>query len=261
MKRALSFYVFLVFTFLYVPVLVLILFSFNKDKISSSWSGFTMNWYELLYHNDELISSLKMSFSIAVLSAVIASIIGALTAYALYKYSFKGKEAMRALLNFPVVTPDIVLGIGLLLLFSLLHLTLGYYSILLAHITFNISYCTLIVSTRFSHIDSNLEDAAADLGAKPFAAFISIIVPAIAPGKITSFLVSFTCCCYYFILGFFTWGIGEATLPVHVYTMIKKGVDPQINAISTTTLLISTVAVCFALRVQKESKLLSTSKL
>lgn len=259
MKRVLSIYVFIVFTFLYLPILILVLFSFNKDRISSSWGGFTTNWYSLLIHNSDLIDSFKTSVTIAFCSALIAAIIGTLTAYALYKFNYRGKKVVQTVLSFPIVTPDIVLGIGLLLLFSFLNFTLGFCSILLAHITFNVSYTTLIVSTRFAYIDRNLEDAAADLGAKPVQAFLLVVVPNIMPGIVASFLIAFTLSWDDFIVAFFNSGIGTTTLPVRVYSMIKKGIDPQINAVSCITLIVSIIAICIALRFQKASKLLSTT--
>lgn len=257
-NKLLSFYALLIFSFFYLPILVLVIFSFNKDKINSSWSGFTFDWYYRLFQNEDLLNSLLASLSIALTSAIISTIIGTFTAYALYKYSFKGKKEFQTLLNFPIITPDIVIGIGLLLFYVLINFTLGYYSILFAHITFNIAYTTIIISTRFNYIDKNLEDAAIDLGAKPFQAFRFAIVPAIMPGIIAAFLIAFTLSWDDFIISFFTAGIGTTTLPVRVYSMIKMGVNPQINAISTITLAISLIFILIALRFHKTSNLISS---
>lgn len=259
-KRLLSIYSLLAFAFLYLPILVLVVFSFNKDKINSSWSGFTLDWYYRLFQNGDLLNSLKLSFSIALTSAIVSTVIGTFTAYALYKFNFKGKKVFQTLLNFPIITPDIVIGIGLLLFYVMVKFTLGYYSVLFAHITFNIAYTTLIISTRFNYIDKNLENAAIDLGAKPFQAFRYAIVPAITPGIIAAMLIAFTLSWDDFIVSFFTSGVGTTTLPVRVYSMIKMGVNPQINAISTITLAVSLAAILIALKFQKASNLLSSKQ-
>ncbi|MGG9960008.1 ABC transporter permease [Ferruginibacter sp. SUN106] len=188
---------------------------------------------------------------IAFTSAIVSTVIGTFTAYALYKFNFRGKKAFQSLLNLPIITPDIVIGIGLLLFYVMINFTLGYYSVLFAHITFNIAYTTLIVSTRFHYIDVNLENAAIDLGAKPFLAFRYAIVPAIMPGIIAAILIAFTLSWDDFIVSFFTSGVGTTTLPVRVYSMIKMGVNPQINAISTITLIVSLILIIIALKLQK----------
>ncbi len=256
-KKFLSIYTLFAFAFLYLPILVLVAFSFNKDKINSSWSGFTLDWYSKLFQNVDLLNSFKASFFIGISSATISTIFGTLAAYALYKFSFKGKKKFQAILNFPIITPDIVIGIGLLLFYVFINFTLGYYSILIAHITFNVAYTTLIISTRFNFIDKNLENAAIDLGAKPFQAFRFVVVPAIMPGIIAAFLIAFTLSWDDFIIAFFTSGVGTTTLPVRVYSMIKMGVNPQINAISTLTLVVSLVVILIALRFQKVSNILN----
>lgn len=248
------------FAFLYLPILVLVIFSFNKDKLNSSWSGFTLDWYYRLFQNVDLLNSFKLSLSIAITSAIVSTIIGTLTSYGLYKFSFKGKRIFQTVLNFPIITPDIVIGIGLLLFYVMIQFTLGYYSILFAHITFNIAYSTLIISTRFNNIDKNLENAAIDLGAKPFQAFRYAIVPTILPGMIAALLITFTLSWDDLIVSFFTSGVGTTTLPVRVYSMLKMGVNPQINAISTITLAVSLLSILIALKFQKASTLFSSKQ-
>jgi len=257
-KFLLTIYVLLAFAFLYLPILILVIFSFNKDKISSSWSGFTLDWYYRLLQNADLIDSFKASFTIAFSSALISTVLGTFTAYALYKFNFKGKKIFQTLLNFPIITPDIVIGIGLLAFYGLISFTIGYYSVLIAHITFNIAYTSLIISTRFNYLNENLENAAIDLGAKPFQAFRFVIIPAIMPGIVAALLIAFTLSWDDFIIAFFTSGVGTTTLPVRVYSMIKMGVNPQINAVSTITLAVSLVLVLIALRFQKASFFLSS---
>jgi spermidine/putrescine transport system permease protein len=259
MKRLLRAYVFFIFAFLYLPILVLVLYSWNKDRISSSWGGFTGDWYRQLFDNHELWDAFQTSLIIAFLSAAISVVIGTLTSYALYKFDYRGKRTVQAVLNLPVITPDIVLGIGILSFFSVMNLTTGLFSILLAHVTFNIAYTTMIVSTRFTYMDPNLEYAAADLGARPPRSFMLVVVPNIMPGIITAFLIAFTLSWDDFIVAFLTAGVGVKTLPIFVYSMIRKGVDPQINAVCTITLLISILLIGVALRFQKISKFLTAT--
>ncbi len=255
-RKLLSIYTICVFGFLYVPIMVLIAFSFNSDKINTSWKGFTTIWYSKLFSNTEIIESFKDSLLLAFFSALIASALGTLLAYAIYKFKFRGKSIVQSVLRLPVITPDIVTAIGLLTFFVFLKFTLGFYSVLIAHITFNISFVSLIVATRFKYIDKNLEDAALDLGATPFQAFRFVVVPNIFPGIIAGFLIAFILSWDDFIISFFTSGVGTTTLPVRVYSMIKMGVNPQINAISTFTIIVSLLLMFFAIRFQKISTLI-----
>jgi spermidine/putrescine transport system permease protein len=177
-------------------------------------------------------------------------VLGTFTSYALYKFDFKGKVAFQSLLQYPIITPDIVIGIGLLIFFVLINFTLGFFSVLIAHISFTMAYTTLIISTRFNGIDKNIEDAAIDLGATPFKAFRFAVIPSIMPGIIAAFLISFIISWDDFIVSFFTSGVGTTTLPVKVYSMIKMGVNPQINAISTLLLMTSLISTFIVIKFQ-----------
>ena len=249
-KKLLTTYTIIAFIFLYLPITVLIVFSFNKDKISSSWSGFTLDWYYKLFQNTDLLNSLQTSIFIAIFSSLISVVLGTFTSYALYKFDFKGKVAFQSLLQYPIITPDIVIGIGLLIFFVLINFTLGFFSVLIAHISFTMAYTTLIISTRFNGIDKNIEDAAIDLGATPFKAFRFAVIPSIMPGIIAAFLISFIISWDDFIVSFFTSGVGTTTLPVKVYSMIKMGVNPQINAISTLLLITSLISTFIVIKFQ-----------
>jgi len=260
-NRLLNIYSFGIFAFLYLPILILVIFSFNQDKFNSSWGGFSTEWYIKLLNNSELLESFQVSFTIALFSAFISTIIGTLAAYGFYKKSFFGTSKIKTLVNLPIITPDIILGLGLLIFFVSINFTLGYYSILLAHITFNISYTTLIVLTRFSNFNSNIENAAKDLGASNFKSFVFIILPNIFPGILVSFLIAFTLSWDDFIISFFTSGVGTTTLPVRVYSMIKMGVNPQINAISTITLVITIITILIASKFQNISKIINSKSL
>jgi spermidine/putrescine transport system permease protein len=247
-------YILLVYAFLYVPIVVVSLFSFNEDRISSSWKGFTLKWYQKLFQNIELIEAFKDSLIIATFAAIIASIIGTLAAYALAKYNFNGKKYFEVISNLPLITPDIITGIGLLSFFLFCNFSLSLYSILLAHITFNIAFVLVIVKTRFDYLGEDLENAAKDLGANSIQAFWYIIIPNILPGILAGFMIAFTLSWNDFMIAFLQSGPGVTTLPVKVFSMLRYGVDPQVNAISFITILFSFILLLITLRFQKANK-------
>lgn len=259
MKRSLSIYVAMCFLFLYIPMLVLVVYSFNKDKINSSWGGFTLDWYSRLFHNSGLLKSFLLSLALALLSSLIGTIIGLMAAYSIIKFNFRGKKIFRAVLNLPILTPDLVLGIGLLLFYSLVNFPMGFYSILIAHVTFNIAYSTLIILTRFNYLNSDVENAAINLGASPIQTLRFVVIPIVKPGIIAAFLIQFILSWDDFIISFFTSGVGTTTLPVRIYSMIKMGVSPQINAISTITIAVSLITMLIALRFHRASDILKTT--
>ena len=160
-------YIFLVFMFLYIPIMVLIAFSFNESKLNVVWTGFTFKWYESLLHNEGILEAVKNSFVVAIISTVISVVIGTLTAIGLYKYKFKGKNVLDAILNIPLIIPEIVMGISLLAFFSIVKLPLGKVSLIIAHVTFSIAYVVAVVKTRLEGYDKSVEEAASDLGATP----------------------------------------------------------------------------------------------
>jgi spermidine/putrescine transport system permease protein len=205
-----------------------------------------------------MISSLKLSLTIGVLSSVIATIIGTLAAYALYKVNAKRRQLFQTVFDLPIVTPDLVLGIGLLIFYRTIHFETGLASVILAHITFNIPFAILIVSTRFKFIDDNLENAAIDLGASQTKAFFNVTVPMIKPGIFAAMLICFTLSWDDFIIAFFTSGVGVNTLPVKVYSMMKVGLNPQINAICVLLIAVSILVLLISLIFEKPTDYLKT---
>ncbi|NLM69210.1 MAG: ABC transporter permease [Firmicutes bacterium] len=230
-------YVSIIFAFLYAPILVLTLYSFNDSRSRGNWGGFTLRWYSELFQNRQILSSLYNTVMIAVLSAVIATVIGTAAAIGLHALQGYKRKVVMNLTYIPVINPDIVTGISLMLLFVFSNLKLGFLTMLLAHITFNIPYVILSVLPKLKQLDSNLYEAALDLGATPWYAFRHVILPEIMPGVVTGLLLAFTLSIDDFVISFFTTGSGVANLSITVYSMARLGINPTINAVSTLMFL------------------------
>ncbi len=256
------FYLGLIFLFLYAPIIVLIVFSFNASKSRGRWGGFTLDWYQKVFQNNEIMSSLYYTLAIAVLSAIIATVIGTAAAIAMQDMSKLPRGVMMELSYLPVLNPDIVTGVSLMLLFLFVQLRLGFTTLLLAHITFNIPYVILSVMPRLAQLDNNLYDAALDLGATPGYALRKVVIPEIMPGIISGLLLAFTLSLDDFVISFFTTGGGVSNLSITVYNMAKKGVSPEINAISALMFLVVIILLLIVnLRQVKEEKKLAKRKL
>lgn len=236
-------YAFLMYMFLYIPIIVLIVFSFNESKINAKWTGFTFKWYGSLIHNHGILAAVKNSFMIAIVSTILATIIGTLAAVGLYKYKFKGKNIIDMVLNIPLIIPEIVMGISLLAFFSMAHISLGILTLIIAHVTFSIAYVVSVVKTRLDGFDRSIEEAALDLGATPIKTFLYVTLPVIMPGVIGGALLAFTLSLDDVIISFFVAGAGSTTLPLKVFSMVKFGVSPEINALSTIIVVFTFVIV------------------
>lgn len=231
-------YVGLVFLFLYAPILILMLYSFNDSRSRGKWGGFTLKWYGELFHDADSMEALKNTLIIALLSAVIATIVGTVTAFGMH-YMKKGPRSILSGISYlPVMNPDIVTGVSLLMLFLTLNIQKGFWTLLIAHITFNIPYVILSVMPKLKQMNEHLFEAAQDLGAGGIYTFFHIILPEIMPGIISGFLLSITLSIDDFVISLFTKGPGVNTLSVHVYNMAKKGVVPSINALSTLMFIV-----------------------
>ncbi len=240
----------LVFGFIYLPVVVLMVFSFNQERINAVWTGFTTEWYLRLLDDREMQEAVLNSLIIGGVSTVIATIIGTLLAYGMFRFAFRGKRLLESVLYLPIIIPEIVMAISLLSFYVWIQFALGHASIILAHVTFNISFVAVVVGARLSGLDPSLEQAARDLGATAWQAFRKITLPLIMPGVISGALIAFTLSWDDFLIAFFTSGVGSTTLPMKVYSMIKFGVSPEINAISTLMLLFTMILVFIALRLE-----------
>lgn len=236
---------------LHLPVVVLMAFSFNASRFSMEWSGFTLDWYARLLERGDILEALRASLVVALASTALATALGTLIALALARHAFPGRRVYQGLLYLPIVTPEIVVGISLLVLFAAAGVQLGLGTITIAHVAFNISFVAVVVLARLQGMGRDLEEAAMDLGARPWTTFFRITLPQILPGVVAGALLAFTMSFDDFVITFFVAGVGSTTLPLLVYSMVRRGVEPTINAISTIILVVTTVAILVAYRLRE----------
>lgn len=237
------------YLFLYIPLIVLILYSFNDSRINVGWVGFTLKWYKILFADKILIKAALNSLGIAVIVSFFSVILGTLAGIALHKYKL---PFLSSLILIPIATPELLIGVSLLLFFLMLNFTLGFTSIILAHIAFCISFVAVSVKSRMHGMDNSIMDAAMDLGASPFMAFFLILIPMILPGIIAGGLMAFTLSIDDFVITFFTTGVNSTTLPLAIYSMIKMGVTPEVNAASTMIILVTLILVTIANKISPQ---------
>ena len=234
------------YAFLYAPLAVVVLFSFNDSELNASWVGFTGRWYIKLLGDADLLQAAANSLLIAIVSSTIATVLGTMAGIALHRWR---PPLLPFLVLTPVAMPEILLGVSLLLFFrQVLDLTLGLFSILVAHITFSIGFVAIIVRARLAGMDESIFEAARDLGATPWRTFTRITFPLIVPGVVAGFLMSFTLSIDDFVITFFVAGVGVTTLPLQIYSLIKVAVTPEINAISTLLMALTLTLIALASR-------------
>ena len=227
------FYIGLIFLFLYAPILILMIFSFNNAKSRGHWGGFTLKWYAELFKDREIMSALYYTIVIALLSALIATIIGMIAAIGVHNMNKFGKGIIINITYLPMLNPDIVTGISLMMLFVFVNMEKGFLSLLLAHITFNIPYVIFSIMPKLKQMNKHLYEAALDLGATPFYAFRKVILPEIMPGVVTGMILAFTLSIDDFVISYFTAGAGVSNLSIIIHSMARRGINPAINALST----------------------------
>jgi len=230
-------YILLVLAFLFLPIFILVIFSFNESKLNVVFTGFTLDWYKNLWHNADLLEAFRNTLLLAVLSTSASTVLGAISAVGLKKFSFPGKKFIDKLIYIPIVIPEIVLGISLLSVISLLNLELGFWSVLLAHITFSTPFVITSVRSTLFALPASVEEAAADLGASRFQTFFRITLPLIKPGILSGAILAFTLSLDDVVVSYFTAGPGTNTLPLYIYSIIKTGITPDVNALTTLMLL------------------------
>lgn len=230
-------YLGLILIFLYAPILTLIVFSFNDSKSRAKWGGFTLKWYKTMLKDPVISKSLYYTLIIALLASVIATIIGTLAAIGIHVMKKKTKSVVLNITYLPVLNPDIVTGIAFMLFFVAIGLKLGFTSMLIAHITFNIPYVILSILPKLRSLNKFTYEAALDLGAYPLQAIWKVIIPEIMPNIITGFLLAFTLSLDDFVISYFTTGSGVNNLSIAIYTMTRRGIKPEINAVSTVLFL------------------------
>lgn len=223
--------------FLYVPIFVLIVFSFNETKSRSVFSGFTLDWYAKLFRNEIIISSLINTIIIAVIASIVSTVLGTLAAIGINSMRKLPRTVVMNITNMPIINPEIVTGVSLMLLFvffaARMNLEFGFVTLLIAHITFDVPYVILNIMPKFKQLDPHLCEAAQDLGCSPFKAFRKVVLPEIMPGVISGFLMAFTYSLDDFVVSYFTSGSTSQTLPITIYSMTRRKISPEINALST----------------------------
>ena len=225
-------YTFLVYAYIYIPILILIIFSFNKQKLNIRWEGFTLQWYEKLFNDHQVLLATKNTLLIAVISTLVATVIGTMAALALQRYHFPGYAASETLMYIPIVIPEVVMGISLLAFFALIKFKLGLATITLSHIAFNIPFVTLVVRARLHGFDKSIEEASMDLGANELITFWRVTLPTIMPGVLSGAMLALTLSLDDYVITYFTTGPGSTTLPLRIFSMVRFTVTPEVNALS-----------------------------
>lgn len=237
--------------FLYGPILVLVAYSFNAAHLSMAWHGTTLKWYVALIHDDALLAATANSVVIAVVSTIGATVLGGLLAFGMEGMSRSRQQLLEGSLVLPLMIPEVMMGVALMLFFVLLNMPLGLTTVILGHIVFNIPLVTIMIRTRLRKLDPALREAAADLGADAWDTFRYVTFPLLRPAVWGAVLVAFTVSLDDFLVTFFTAGPGATTLPLKVYSMIKSGVTPEINALSALLVAVSMACVALSLHLQR----------
>ncbi len=233
--------------FLYLPVLVLVVYSFNDSRFALGWEGFTLDWYRRVFTNPDIGRAVRNTLAVSGVSTAVSTALGTALGIGLHFGRFRGRGALRGVFTLPILAPDIVMAVGLLALFSLVAFPLGIGSIILAHVSFQISFVALLVLARLDGFPDGVVEAARDLGAGPWEALRRVVIPMAMPGITAGALVAFTLSVDDFLIAYFTAGAGSSTLPIRIYSMIKRGVTPEVNALATLLLLFSIVTISAAI--------------
>lgn len=227
----------LAFAYIYMPILLLMIFSFNSQKLNIRWEGFTLHWYGELFRDQAVLLAVRNTLIIAIISTVVATVIGTLAALALQRYRFPGYNLSESLLYIPVIIPEVVMGISLLVFFVQAGIRLGLLTIALSHIAFCIPFVALVVRARLHGFDKSIEEAAMDLGANEITTFWRVTLPTIMPGVMAGAMLAFTLSLDDYVITYFTAGPGSTTLPLRVFSMVRFAVTPEVNALSTLWVL------------------------
>ena len=246
------------FAFLYLPILLLVVYSFNASRLVTVWGGFSLQWYVALFRNEALMEAAWITLRIAFLSATVATVLGTLAAIALVRYGrYPGRTLFTGMVYAPMVMPEVITGLSLLLLFVAVGFDRGFWTVMLAHTTVTMCFVTVVVQSRLAGFDRSLEEAAMDLGATPMRTFLQVTLPLIAPAIAAGFLLAFTLSLDDLVIASFTSGPGATTLPMRIYSQVRLGVTPEINAASTILIGIVALGVTTAALVSKRSALQS----
>jgi spermidine/putrescine transport system permease protein len=244
---------------MYLPIVIVAIYSFNVSKYGVAWKGFTLNWYRVLFENEQALQATENSLILAACSSLAATILGTLLGYGLSRYHFPAKKFVANLMYIPIVIPDILMAVALVMFYGIMRdafgiFELGLSSMIIAHVTFQIAFVAVVVKARMVGMDPALEEAARDLGATRSQVFWRITFPLMLPGIISGALLAFTLSLDDFVVSFFTSGPGSTTLPILIYSSVKRGITPDINALSTLMVLVSIVLVVAVTLLQSRGK-------
>lgn len=246
------------FAFLYLPILILVIYSFNESKLVTVWAGFSTKWYGELFRNEAFLDAAYVTLRVAIFSSLLATVLGTMAAYVLVRAGrFPGRTLFSGMIYAPLVMPEVITGLSLLLLFISLGLDRGVLTIVLAHTTFSMCFVSVVVSARLASFDQSLEEAALDLGCTPFEAFRLVTLPVIAPAVISGWLLAFTLSLDDLVIASFTSGPSATTLPIKIWSSIRLGVSPEINALSTILIAIVATGVISASLISKRAAMQS----
>lgn len=243
------------FIFMYLPIAVLGFYSFNQSSYSAGWEGFTLGWYQKLFSDERILAALKNSLLVGVSAVGVAAVLGTLMAVGLARYRFLGKSLYQGMAYLPLIVPDIAIAVATLVFLAAFAIPLSIWSIMAAHVVFCLAYVGLVVSSRLTNLDPHLEEAALDLGATPVQAFIQVLLPQLMPAIVAGCLLAFVLSLDDFLIASFTAGSGSNTLPMEIFSRIRTGVKPDINALSVILILVSalTAATAELIRIKAEN--------
>jgi spermidine/putrescine transport system permease protein len=246
----------LMFFYMYLPILVLTFYSFNDSAYSADWKGFTLKWYRKLFDDPRILTALKNSLTVAIVAIAVSAVLGTMMAVGLARYRFPGKTLYQGASYLPLIIPDIAIAVATLVFLAVIAIPLSLWTIVAAHVVFCLAYVAYVVSSRIVGLDPHLEEAALDLGATPFQAFIKVLLPELMPAIIAGCLISFVLSMDDFLIASFTAGTGATTLPMEIFSRIRTGVKPDINALSVILILLSggVALVAEILRYRSEQK-------
>ena len=246
------------FAFLYIPILLLIIYSFNASKLVTVWGGWSIKWYASLLNNEAMLDAAWVTFRVGLVSATLATILGTLAAIVLVRMNrFPGRTLFSGLTYAPLVMPEVITGLSLLLLFVALGLERGFWTVTIAHTTFTMCFAAVVIQARLVDFDKSVEEAAMDLGATPLKTFFEVTLPIIAPSVISAWLLAFTLSLDDLVIASFTTGPGATTLPIKIYSQVRLGVTPEINAISTIMIGVVTLGVLAASYMTKRQTMMA----
>lgn len=247
-------YMGLIILFMYAPIATLIVLSFNSSKSRAKWGGFTIKWYKSLFENEAILNALWNTIAIATLAAIISTIIGTIACIAINSMKKRGKTIWLGITNIPMLNAEIVTGISLMLIFIFLGIKFGFFTILIAHITFDIPYVILSVMPRMKTLNPSTYEAALDLGASPLKAYFKVVLPDLLPGIFSGFLMAFTMSIDDFVITHFTKGAGVDTLSTKIYSEVRKGIKPEMYALSTLIFITILVLLFLVNRIPKQTE-------